>query len=158
MIEHEPPYERLIELLARDWEIEASWDGLRRIWYIGLNEKGMRDRDERDATLGSHGMEWDGKTLVLTLPRDPERVCVRLFASKLAPRRVYAPDATLGRGECHDVCASVSEFTCSACGFNCDLTSWISLFDGDEGRHRHHHHGTPNFCPNCGARVIGGNT
>lgn len=59
----------------------------------------------------------------------------------------------LGHGECVDVCASISEFTCSRCGFNCDLTSWISLFDGDDGRHRHHHHGTPNFCPNCGRKV-----
>ena len=60
---------------------------------------------------------------------------------------------TLGAGTCRDVCNSVSEFTCSACGFNCDLMSWISLFDGDDGKHRHHHHGTPNFCPNCGRRV-----
>ena len=65
-----------------------------------------------------------------------------------------AIEATLGRGTCHDVCASISEFTCSACGFACDLMSWISLFDGDTGRHRHHHHGTPNFCPNCGRRVV----
>lgn len=62
--------------------------------------------------------------------------------------------ATLGTGMCHDVCSGLSEFTCSACGFNCDLTSWISLFDGDEGRHRHHHHGMPNYCPNCGRRVV----
>lgn len=61
---------------------------------------------------------------------------------------------TLGAGTCRDVCNSVSEFTCSACGFNCDLMSWISLFDGDDGKHRHHHHGTPNFCPNCGRRVV----
>ena len=57
-------------------------------------------------------------------------------------------------GTCHDVCNGVAEFTCSACGFNCDLTSWISLFDGDDGRHRHHHHGTPNYCPNCGRKVV----
>lgn len=67
-------------------------------------------------------------------------------------------DATVTRqgvGTCKDVCADVSEFTCGACGFNCELAGWISLFDGDEGRHRHHYHGTPNFCPNCGRKVIG---
>lgn len=75
----------------------------------------------------------------------------RLILFCLTPEQ--AVDATLGRGTCRDVCNSVSEFTCIACGFNCDLTSWISLFDGDEGRHRCHHHGTPNYCPNCGRRV-----
>lgn len=65
-----------------------------------------------------------------------------------------AVEATLGRGECKSVCNSVTEFTCSECGFNCDLTSWISLFDGDDGRHRHHHHGMPSYCPNCGRKVV----
>lgn len=66
---------------------------------------------------------------------------------------VYAVGGIIAQAECYDVCAGISEFTCSACGFNCDLTSWISLFDGDDGRRRHHHHGTPNYCPNCGAKV-----
>ena len=70
----------------------------------------------------------------------------------LTPEQAIA--ATLGAGTCKDVCSGVSEFTCSACGFNCDLTSWISLFDGDDGRHRHHHHGTPHYCPNCGRKVV----
>lgn len=48
----QPPYDELIESLRRDWGIDVSWDGLRRFWYVGLNEKGMRMRDERDATLG----------------------------------------------------------------------------------------------------------
>lgn len=69
--------------------------------------------------------------------------------------RIYATGGIIAQAECRDVCASISEFTCSSCGFNCDLTSWISLFDGDSGRHRHHHFGTPNYCPNCGARVVG---
>lgn len=69
--------------------------------------------------------------------------------------RIYATGGIIAQAECRDVCASISEFTCSSCGFNCDLTSWISLFDGDSGRHRHHHFGTPNYCPNCGAKVVG---
>lgn len=48
----QPPYDELIESLQRDWDIEASWDGLRRFWYVGLTDEGVRKRDEREATLG----------------------------------------------------------------------------------------------------------
>lgn len=48
----QPPYDELIEALRRDWDIEASWDGLRRFWYVGLTDEGVRKRDEREATLG----------------------------------------------------------------------------------------------------------
>ena len=38
--------ERLVTLLRADCDIEASWDGLRKFWSIGLTEDGclMRDR------------------------------------------------------------------------------------------------------------------
>ena len=38
--------ELLVTLLRNDCDIEASWDGLRKFWYIGLTEGGclMRDR------------------------------------------------------------------------------------------------------------------
>lgn len=38
--------ELLITLLRNDCDIEASWDGLRKFWNIGLTESGclMRDR------------------------------------------------------------------------------------------------------------------
>lgn len=38
--------ERLVTLLRNDCDIDASWDGLRRFWTIGLTEGGclMRDR------------------------------------------------------------------------------------------------------------------
>lgn len=48
----QPPYDELIESLRRDWGIDASWDGLRRFWYVGLTDEGVRKRDEREATLG----------------------------------------------------------------------------------------------------------
>lgn len=38
--------QNLVTLLRNDCDIEASWDGLRKFWYIGLTEDGclMRDR------------------------------------------------------------------------------------------------------------------
>lgn len=42
-------YRELVEILRRDWRIEASWDDLRKVWYVGLTEDGVRERDERDA-------------------------------------------------------------------------------------------------------------
>ena len=38
--------ERLVTLLRVDWDIDVSWDGLRRFWNIGLTDNGclMRDR------------------------------------------------------------------------------------------------------------------
>ena len=38
--------QNLVTLLRNDCDIEASWDGLRKFWYIGLTESGclMRDR------------------------------------------------------------------------------------------------------------------
>ena len=48
--------------------------------------------------------------------------------------------------ECKDVCADVAQFTCSECGFECDLASWITRIERK-------HHGTPNYCPSCGAKV-----
>ena len=47
-------YRELIRILGRDWGIEASWDGLRKFWYVGLNEKGVAERDEREAVRMAH--------------------------------------------------------------------------------------------------------
>jgi predicted RNA-binding Zn-ribbon protein involved in translation (DUF1610 family) len=41
----EPPYDELLRCLENDWNISASWDGLRKFWSIGLTEEGMRLRD-----------------------------------------------------------------------------------------------------------------
>jgi len=63
----QPPYDELIEALRRDWDIEASWDGLRRFWYVGLTDEGVRKRDEREAALGRGACQlkqasWDDGT------------------------------------------------------------------------------------------------
>lgn len=52
---NETPYDRLIERLREDWNIEVSWDGLRKFWHIGLTENGMRERDERNKREASLG-------------------------------------------------------------------------------------------------------
>ena len=38
--------DRLVALLAREHNIDASWDGLRHYWTIQLTEEGRRARDE----------------------------------------------------------------------------------------------------------------
>lgn len=100
---YEPPYGELIEALRRDWDIEASWDGLRRFWYIGLTEEGMRKRDEREATPGRGECCSDNNPPLLY--DDPWRV-----------------------------------FRCSACHHKVNLM----------------HNPRPNYCPNCGRKVVGG--
>lgn len=42
-------YEDLARILDREWNIEVEWDGLRKIWYVGMTELGVRLRDEREA-------------------------------------------------------------------------------------------------------------
>lgn len=93
----QPPYDELIEALRRDWDIEASWDGLRRFWYVGLTDEGVRKRDEREATLG--------------------------------------------RGECHEVIVDVYWHGCGNCGYVWEYMYGIGKCT------------RPNFCPNCGRKV-----
>lgn len=126
-----PTWERWLKSLKHD-EVKTIGDAVEQLMYEAI---------EFGGDMGPNGNVYNGI--------DEGDVLTAGFINEWVEKF----DATLGRGTCKDVCNSVSEFTCSACGFNCDLTSWISLFDGDEGRHRHHHHGTPNYCPNCG-RVV----
>lgn len=37
--------------------------------------------------------DWYDSTLSIVLPEDPERIVVRMFDSKLAPARLYVPEA-----------------------------------------------------------------
>ena len=37
--------QNLVTLLRNDCDIEASWDGVRKFWYIGLTESGCLTRD-----------------------------------------------------------------------------------------------------------------
>lgn len=53
-------FEELVEILRRDWDIEASWDGVRRLWYVGLTEEGVRKRDEAEREHAVTGDTSDG--------------------------------------------------------------------------------------------------
>ncbi|MBR1828117.1 MAG: hypothetical protein IJ781_01210 [Atopobiaceae bacterium] len=53
-------FEELVEALRCDWDIEASWDGLRHFWYVGLTEEGVRKRDEAEREHAVTGDTSDG--------------------------------------------------------------------------------------------------
>ena len=54
MMQKEPPYDELIEVLRRDWQIEASWDGLRRFWYVGWTDEHVESCAECAKGLGAY--------------------------------------------------------------------------------------------------------
>ena len=59
---NEPPYDELLRCLENDWHIEASWDGLRGFWCIGLTDEGVRLRDsaraERTCLIVNRQEDW----------------------------------------------------------------------------------------------------
>lgn len=62
-----------------------------------------------------------------------------------------AIEATLGRGECKNISSPPSGFLCSECGWGdfaepSHLLTTAKYADNDGG---------PNFCPNCGRKVVG---
>ena len=128
----------------------TATDELRRM----LDERGVKHYDGVECTYWGDTVlaRRDGSCPIYRFSATEVADGVSVHLLRVSPEQ--AIEATLGRGTCRDVCASISEFTCSACGFRCDLMSWETLFDGDEGRHRHHHYGTPRYCPNCGRKVV----
>ena len=72
---------------------------------------------------------------------------VQMIVTGITPAQAIA--ATLGTGTCHDK-GNIERFICSECGCRLDLqdddweaTMWL---DGAAM--------VPNFCPNCGRRVV----
>ena len=41
--------DKLIRILNNHYDLCIQWDGLRKFWYVGLTDEGVRERDERDA-------------------------------------------------------------------------------------------------------------
>ena len=105
----------------------------------------MEPLNEKPGTVGA-------KTELMIYGYMPEQAIAATLGSGTC-EKVYAVGGIIAQAECRDMCSDVEQFTCSACGFNCDLTSWITPIGCDRPI-VHHHHGTPNYCPNCGCKVV----
>lgn len=114
-----------------------------------------------EATLGRAyeppvAMHWDGDVLVLTTPRDPSSIHVQRAEGQ--PRKVYPAEATLGRGTCQMTVMVTGSYAtyehyeyimhCENCHFEFGLVKYNE--DGDTWQDE-----KPNYCPNCGRKVVG---
>ena len=103
----------------------------------------MTATDELRRMLDERGVEWYGVEATYWGDFDAVESVFRDNALEVSLYGVSpqkAIDATLGRGECTDTGRYC--FTCSECGWTANEP--------------HHALGGfwPNFCPNCGARVV----
>lgn len=141
----QPPYDQLIRILANDWEIEASWDGLRRFWYVGwtdehvercksvtIDQDWVRDLVERYSVgLGGNGRE----------------LCNGAYQMMSDEIFAFIHDtATLGRGECEietteNWLPAERYHRCKECG------AFFAVLDAS-------HDIPPRYCPNCGRKVV----
>lgn len=92
-----------------------------------LDERGVEY--ETDDHMGFSETRWGGTYAFQLAPG---------AALVMAVTPEQAVQVTLGRGECRDTGEYVSAFECSACG---------EVYEMWRG---------PDYCPGCGARVIGG--
>lgn len=108
--------------------------------------------DELRKLLDERGVKWDGKTYKeatfwnddINMAVASEGIDGKLWVSQnLTPAQ--AVEATLGRGECHNVGYYLDQtrFYCSACDYN----GWVK--HAADGVDR-----IPAYCPNCGRKVV----
>ena len=93
-------------------------------------------------------------TLHVTCGKLPERIEVTLPDSRgreVHSARVYEYER---REECHDTDEDANDFCCSECGARLYVSTSdvYTMMLGDEKTILEH----PNFCPNCGAKVVDG--
>ena len=67
----------LVSSLRNDWQIEASWDGLRRFWYIGWTDEHVESCAECAKGLGAYA-----DSLCDTLKAENAKLCEELEAAK----------------------------------------------------------------------------
>ena len=117
-----------------------------------MDERGVKHKDE-DTPLDTHGTLYRVTTTADWVYEEPPS-CDLLVRSRydIGAEDAIEVEATLGRGTCHDE-GDPSDFCCSACGVRMftDTSDTYTMIASD-GRTIIKH---PNYCPNCGARVIG---
>lgn len=154
--------------------VEYKRHYLNTSWYVGM--KLYMATDDVDGTLTVDNLTPE-QAIAATLGSDASavRLAERLRstademrsvgASSMTPHELlacYANDvdkvadslmfaATLGGGECKFVSSKGSEYppVCSACGYELGIYDCEWFEDGTYGY-------GGNYCPNCGAKVIGG--
>lgn len=145
----EPPYDELIRCLENDWNISASWDGLRKFWCIELTEEGVKLRDAVHGTLTAeqvreaHDKHWHD------LPAEydmPEAVALPEYSYDW---QAIADElnAALGCGEC-SIEERNGDWYCTGCGEmvgTCDTASELYI-DGNAVD-------LWSYCPRCGKAV-----
>lgn len=148
----EPPYDELLRCLEHDWNISASWDGLRKFWCIELTEEGVK---LRDAIHGMLTAEQVREAIMLADRWEKPMGDTGLTNTHLIIRddgwQAIADElnAKLGSGTCEMVtsgtaCKGNTDKRCTSCG----AYGIGEHYDGDE------HITTPKFCPECGAKVV----
>ena len=87
------PYDLLIDELRDTWGIEASWDGLRKFWYLGWTEEYVED-----------------------MGRLHDELCDAVAeGSTVKAHRILDSARFAGRGTCKNVYEK-GHFKCSGCG------------------------------------------
>lgn len=118
----------------------TATDELRRM----LDERGI----DWGKTSYGRGTVWDGEYGTVVAVESGE-VLSMLYDTD--PEQ--AIEATLGRGTCHDE-GDPGDFFCSECGVRMftETNDTYTMIASDERTIIKH----PNFCPNCGRRVVAG--
>lgn len=155
----ELPYDELLRCLENDWNISASWDGLRKFWCIELTEEGVKLRDATHGTLtaervraaifnGSSYASYDGAQYYAN------GINMQAIADEL--------NVELGSGTCENASELNTDgvagyhFTCSECGLSVCASMGVGEIELSGPRSFHWKvDGKYEFerCPRCGRKV-----
>lgn len=99
----EPLYDELIRCLENDWNIHASWDGLRKFWCIELTEEGVKLRDKVDMLQRRND---ELRTSYDKLNRELDNLAADLLMCN-REREQLRKNLGIALDHAHDICALV---------------------------------------------------